>query len=174
MQVSGPPTRSNKPTPSLLMEIPNGAAGTKATLKLMSQMVKAGRVSPIIREKAVSLTRYLPQKDWFGEIKAIYQFVRDNIRYVRDINGVETIHTAEKILEQGAGDCDDKSILLASLLETIGHPTRFVAIGFAPGKFRHVFVETKVGDKWLVLETTEPVSLGWTPKGVKARMIWNN
>jgi len=117
------------------------------------------------------LTRMLKQKDWMGEIRALTHFVRDRIRYVRDINGVETVHTAEKILEQGQGDCDDKSILLASLLEAIGHPTRFVAVGLKPHRFSHVYVETKVGNKWLPLETTENVAIGWSPPNVKSKMI---
>jgi transglutaminase-like putative cysteine protease len=73
-----------------------------------------------------------------------------------------------------AGDCDDKSVLLAALLESIGHPTRFVAIGFQPDDFEHVFVETKIADRWISLETTEPVEIGWMPQHIRARLTVNN
>lgn len=76
---------------------------------------------------------------------------------------VERIQTADKTLELAAGDCDDKSILLASMLEALGHPTRFMAIGFEPNVFTHVYVETKIGNDWIPLETTEPVPMGWEP-----------
>jgi len=143
-------------------------------LRLMSQLVRTGKMSDIVRGMAANLVQDLPQKDWVGEVRRLFEYVRDSIRYVRDIRGVETLHTAERILEQGQGDCDDKSIILASLLEAIGHPSRLVAVGFKPGIFSHVFVETKIGSRWLSLETTEPVGMGWTPPDVKEKMVIYN
>jgi transglutaminase-like putative cysteine protease len=141
---------------------------------MMSKLVRAGKKRVEIRQTAVELTQGFRQKDWMREISALFDFVQNRIRYVRDIRGVETLHTPEKVLENEQGDCDDKSILLASLLEAIGHPTRFVAVGFSPGQFSHVFVETKVHNRWLSLETTEPVAMGWKPNGIKAAMIVHN
>lgn len=160
--------------PTLLMGIPSGKEGIKVTLRLMRQLTRQGKKSPAVRQLAVELTRNLPQKDWLGEVQAIHKFVRDNIRYVKDIRGVETLHTVERILTNGSGDCDDKSILAASLLESINHPTRFVAIGFKPGNFSHVYVETLIGNKWVAVETTEPVALGWKPKNIVSALILNN
>lgn len=156
------------------MSLPPGREGTKATLNLMRQLVRQGKKSPVVRQLAVELTQGLQQKDWLGEISAIHTFVRDRIRYTRDIRGVETLHTVERILANAAGDCDDKSILVASLLEALGHPTRFIAIGFKPGTFSHVYPETLVGNKWLAVETTEPVALGWKPKNIINALVLNN
>ena len=155
-----------------LKGIPPGSAGTAATLKEMRQLVASGKKEPAIRRRALSLVEHLPSKDFYNEIVALYQYVRDTIRYVHDIHGVETLHTAIKVLEKGQGDCDDQSILLASLLESIGHPTRFVAIGFLPGQFIHVYTETKYGVHWVPLETTVAgASIGWKPSGVKSVMV---
>lgn len=141
----------------------------------MSELVKRGKKHPQIREKATSLVQNLGQKNYLGEIQALHQFVRDNIRYVRDIRGVETLHFPEQILTQEYGDCDDKVVLLASLLESIGHPTRFVAVGFkGPDEYSHVFVDTRYGPGWLTLETTENVSMGWRPPGIVAALPWYN
>lgn len=141
----------------------------------MSDLVKRGKKNPSIRQKAVTLTQSLDQKDYLGEIATLFAFVRDNIRYVRDIRGVETIHFPEQILDQEYGDCDDKAVLLSSLLESIGHPTRFVAVGFTgPDEYSHVFVDTKVGPGWLTLETTENVPMGWRPPGITAALPWYN
>lgn len=98
--------------------------------------------------------------------------VRDRIRYVRDIRGVETLHTAEQVIRQRAGDCDDKSLLLAALLESIGHETQFEALGPAPGRFCHVLVKWWDVERkaWVPLETTAKVKAGWEPRGVRARM----
>jgi transglutaminase-like putative cysteine protease len=150
------------------MTIPNGVEGVKATLKLMKAKIRAGKVSPYIRAKALEITAGLRQKNRVGEIFAVWKFVRDRIRYVRDIRNVETLQDAEYTLTQGAGDCDDKAILTASLLESIGHPTALWAIGFKPGKFSHVLPLTRAGaaGKWMPLETTEAVRFGWRPKNI--------
>ncbi len=143
----------------------------------MSRLAKDGKLNPAIRAKAVELTERLPQKGWIAEIRALQEFVHDKIRYVRDIEGVETVHTADAVLSIGSGDCDDKSVLLASLLGAIGHPSRFVAVGFEPGRFSHVYVETLVGrkpGKWIALETTEPVGIGWTPPNIVSRIVKHN
>lgn len=140
----------------------------------MGGLVKAGKKTLPVRQTALYCVKNLNQKDWHSEINCVFQFVRDNIRYVRDIRNVETLSTPEKTLEFKQGDCDDKSVLLASLLESIGHPTRFVAIGFKPNEFVHVYVETKIGQKWIALDSTEPVEMGWQPKNVVSRLIYFN
>jgi transglutaminase-like putative cysteine protease len=165
---------SNKPMTATLQAIPDGKAGTVATLKIMRDVTKAGKTSLVIRNLALSLISGLSQKDWFNELKVLHAFVRDQIRYVKDIRGVETVQTPEVTLSLRAGDCDDKSVLLAALLESIGHPTAFVAIGFKPDDFVHVFVESRIGTKWIPLETTEPVNVGWYPKGVVSRLVVYN
>lgn len=162
------------PTTTTLHSIPSGAGGVRTTLALMSSLVRRSKKSWPLRELAQRLVRDLDQKDYLAEVKRLHAYVRDEIRYLKDVRGVETVHTPEKVLELGQGDCDDKSTLLATLLETIGHPTRFVAVGFRPGHYQHVYVETKIGEKWLPLETTEPVPMGWRPPRVAARMVVTN
>lgn len=157
-----------------LQAIPDGKAGTVATLKIMKEVANAGKISLPIRNLAVNLINHLPQKDYFNEVKILHRFVRDQIRYVKDIRGVETVQTPDVTLRLRAGDCDDKSVLLASMLEAIGHPTRFVAIGFRPDDFAHVYVESRIGTKWIPLETTEPVEVGWSPKNVVSRLTVYN
>jgi hypothetical protein len=161
-----------------LQPLPDDSPGaTRETLKLMAGIVKAAKLSIPVRDLAISLTNSLPQKDYAGEIRRIFSFVQNNIRYVRDIDGYETLQTPEKTLEIGAGDCDDKSTLLAALLAVIGAPTRFVAIGFKPEEFHHVFVEVKLGPNWFGLDATENKPAGWSPLNgpipIRSRMYWH-
>lgn len=160
-------------TTATLRDIPNGARGTLETLKLMRTLARKGKTNLSIRTLALSLIAGLKQKDYLGEMKALHAFVRDKIRYVKDIDGVETVHTLEKVLEFGQGDCDDKSLLLAALLQSIGHPARFVAMGFRGNGFCHVYVETRIGNKWVGVETTEPVDFGWHPPAMTSRLVIN-
>lgn len=161
-------------TTTQLASIPSGASGVRATLALMSRLVKRSKKSWPVRELAQRLVRELGQKNYIAEVKALHAYVRDHIRYLKDVRGVETLHTPEKIIELGQGDCDDKSTLLAALLESIGHPTRFVAIGSTPGRYSHVYVEAQIGPKWIALETTERVPVGWAPPHVASRMVITN
>ena len=166
--------KASAPLTATLSAIPDGKAGTLATLRVMRDLVRVGKKSLAVRTLAVQLSGGLDQKDWIGEIRALHAFVRDRIRYIRDINDVETVQTPDATLTMRAGDCDDKSTLLAAMLESIGHPTRLVAIGFTPEEFDHVYIEARVGNNWLPLETTEPVEIGWSAPGAVSRMVMFN
>ncbi len=166
---------------SYVVQIPEGVAGVRATLKWMGHLVKRGKVNDLIRNYTNSLIANVPQKDYRGEIKTVFDFVQNRIRYVRDPRKVEAIHAPEVILQQGWGDCDDKSVLLAAMLETIGKPTRFVPVGFRPGQISHVYVEVVWGRgprgemEWIALEPTEPYPLGWRVPGIVAALEpWYN
>lgn len=155
-------------TPAQLGAISNGFEGMRDTLRVMRDFARASVRSPdqVIRNKAEELTRDLPPRQWFAEIRALHEFVRDQIRYLRDPVGVERVATPEATLMTGQGDCDDKSTLLAALLESIGHPARFVAVGMDGGPFSHVLVETQAGNRWIPLETIINRPAGWFPENV--------
>lgn len=157
---------------SFLGSLPPDAPGTRETLKIMGGLVKQFKHDPMIRDAAISLTAHLPPRDWTGQARVLYEYVRDQIRYTRDVLGVETIQTPPVTIELEAGDCDDKSTLLATLLQSIGHPARFVATGYkSPASFSHVYVETLLGDKWVPLDATTTKPFGWEPRVPTARMI---
>lgn len=161
------------PTTYTMTKIPSGEAGTIETLKYMARLVRAYKTHPLIFQLSRHLTKSLKQKDFAGEAKVIHAFVRDKIRYVKDVNGVETLQTPVKTLEIGTGDCDDKSTLTATLLESLGHPTRFVVVGHSPGKFCHVYLETKIGSRWFAIETTEPWQMGEVRKKLPYKKVWH-
>lgn len=106
-----------------------------------------------------------------AEARAVHGWVRDNVRYVRDIAGVETLHTAPRLLVDRAGDCDDKSILIAALLASIGHRVRFVAVGFGPRGYSHVYPEAFIAGQWWPMEATEPWGFGKGPGRKPARLM---
>ena len=149
--------------------IQDGSTGARQTLQAMAQLARKGLRDQRIRNLAVALTTDgflsgtgLQQKDFEGEARTLHEFVRDQIRYVRDTDGVELLHDPVTLLQIGAGDCDDKAILLASLLGSIGHPTRFVAVAFEPDCYSHVWVQDYLNGAWVDLEPTEPLPFGRT------------
>jgi transglutaminase-like putative cysteine protease len=142
----------------------------------MRQLVRRYKKALPIRQLAFAIIdRVRGHKNFSAQVRAIHSYVQENIQFVKDVNGVETLATPTKTLEYGKGDCDDQAVLLASLLESIGHPTRFVAIRMKPfGPYVHVFTETKIGARWIPLETTEPWPAGVGPPRFAARMVVNN
>jgi transglutaminase-like putative cysteine protease len=161
------------PITSRLTRLPDGVAGVRETLKIMSALARDGKKKLPIRLAAMAVVQDLQQRDWAGEVQSLFNFVRDRIRFVGDINRVETLQDPARTLQLRAGDCDDKSTLLAAMLESIGHPARFHAVGFRPGKFSHVYVETIVGRRWLGLDPTEPWPAGRTTDRAVTHMIVN-
>lgn len=154
-----------------------GIEGIRETLALMRSIVRRSKADPRIVMKARLLTQHCAAKDWRGETNACFLFVRDRIRYIMDPVDVEALTTPTRLMDIGQGDCDDKATLLCALLESIGHPTRFVAIGFEPGALSHVYVETRLGATWIPLETTERVAMGelpFDPATVKNRYTVHN
>ena len=140
----------------------------------MRAIVRASIRSPdmVVRNQALAIVRGLPSKDFNAELFTLWRWVDTEIRFVRDIRGVETLQTPQRTLELGQGDCDDHAILIAALAETLGFPTRFHALGFEPGIYQHVMTEARLRGKWISLETTVPGAyIGWYPPGVQASMI---
>lgn len=163
-----------QPQQSSLYQLPDGPEGTRATLDLMAELARANRTNPIIRGLAEKIIADVPQKDYVGEARAVQQFVLHAIRYTQDIDGVETLKDPVTTLASAMGDCDDKALLAAALLRSIGHPARFVAVSFNdPNMYEHVYVETRAGTVWIPLETTENVDLGWSPPHPLSKLIRN-
>ncbi|MCS6947865.1 MAG: transglutaminase-like domain-containing protein [Steroidobacteraceae bacterium] len=155
-----------------LFGIPDGPEGTRATLRAMAAFVREYRSHPQIRELAMRLVSELPSESFSDEIAALHRFVRDHVRYTLDVRDVETVQSPIETLRLMQGDCDDKAVLLAALLESIGHPSRFVAYAFEqPDVYEHVIVETRLGAGWVSLEATKPVEMGWTPTEWSNRML---
>lgn len=170
------------PIKAVLGNLPPGREGVSATLKIMARQARAGSKRLAVRLVALQLVEQLAQRDWLAEIRELHEFVRDRIRYVKDIRGVETLQEPERTLQLKQGDCDDKATLLAALLTSIGHPTRLHAVGFGPrGAFSHVYAETRTWvtdrlngerrQKWIALETTEPWAMGRAPNAVSHLII---
>ena len=134
----------------------------------MVKLTKQAKTEPAIVQQARRIVAPVPSRDWVGEVKAIQEWVRNHIRYTLDPQGVETLQTPQVTLAERQGDCDDHSILVGALLVAIGHPVRYRAVSTKqnPTTLCHVFAETKIGQGWQAVETTEPWPLGYIPEFV--------
>lgn len=160
------------PVPHVLADLPAGVDGVRATLREMVKLARHYQKDVGVVTLARRLTQSLPEKDYAAEVAALQAFVRDRIRYVRDPRGAEMVQTPKRTLEMRCGDCDDKATLLAALLESIGAPARFVAIGVGGGPYSHVLAEARVGSRWIPLEAIVPgVGPGWMPPDTTRLMV---
>ena len=158
-------------TPGIILD---GLPGIFQTVAIMRQLVNAGKINPEIRQAAASVAYLTPEKNDYAEVQAIFEYVRDCIRYLKDIHNVETLATPEKTMQCKYGDCDDQSVLLAALLESIGYPTRFVCAGYSdPCAVEHVYVQVACGDTWVNCDPTERQPLGYAPPGALCMYVEN-
>jgi Transglutaminase-like superfamily len=156
--------------------IPRGLRGTQRTLQHIRSLIVEGAKDFSVRQKAIDIlwARGVRPKDYLGEIKALFEWVQQNVRYTRDPYRVELLHSATRLLELRAGDCDDVTILLGAMLRSIGHPVRVVVVGpdpLRPRLFTHVYPEVFHRGRWIALDATMGHPMGWSPRAFTKRVI---
>ncbi len=134
-----------------------GKRGTAETVAIMARLAMGewGARSERIRALALAIVRNagIAAKNYLAEVMAIHRWVQTSIRYTRDPVGQETVQAPEHTaFVNQAGDCDDFSVLEAALLGALGHPTRFITIGYSPQAFSHVYLEANVRGRWIALD----------------------
>lgn len=157
--------------------IPGGTSGTEATIQRMQDLVTHGKRDFRVRKQLQHILADCSPKDYWCYGNAIFLFCRDKIRYVFDPNGVELLETPYAILQSRVADCDSISVLVATLFEQAGFPTRFVCIkadSERPDEYSHVFVEVNIpGHGWQGADCTQPTRpFGWSPPLKHRRKTW--
>lgn len=107
---------------------------------------KVDYTNPEVRKFAVknSLLYFDEYYSKYGQICrqfSLIKSIKGQYKYVRDPNGFDYFAGPLESIELMAGDCDDHSILMASVLESIGASVRII---WAPG---HVYPELYCGDQ---------------------------
>lgn len=179
-QVPNPMPRYAAPPTSIpkvhLGYIPKGYLGTRKTLQHIKALIRQGAKDFYVRQKAIDIlfSKAVPPKDYLGEIKALFEWVQRHIRYTKDPFRVEMLHSARRLLELRAGDCDDMTILLGAMIESIGHPVRLVLTGPNPNQprlFTHIYLQANHRGRWISLDATMLYPMGWEPKTPTKRIF---
>lgn len=158
-----------------VVRVPKGTRGTLLTARLIAELIRSGAKDFYVRQKAIEIFRMrgVRAKDRWGEVCALFDWVRRNVRYTRDIFRVELLHSARRMLELRAGDCDDMTILLGAMLLSTGHPVRLALAGFRPSKphfYTHIYPEVNVRGRWFAIDATMPHPIGWAPPALWKRV----
>ena len=138
---------------------------------LIVDCIEDGMRDQFVRQKALSIigSRGIAGHDEINEIRAITQWVKANLRYVKEPVGVEIFHTARRLIKdieqgKGNGDCDDFVILAGALLGSIGYPVGALIVDSSGnGVYNHVMLVTKTftktkefGNDWIPIELIYP------------------
>src|SRR5262245_16654563 len=148
----------------------DGVPGTGPTLASMAAIVRRDARSLPIRDKALQIVSACGGHDFGCEIRALFEYCRDQVVYRRDPVEQERVQDAPRTLfVYGSGDCDDKCVCLATLLASLGHRSRFKVIG-KRGSYSHVYLEVRhPRGGWIPLDPTpEQSGPGWEAKGYDA------
>lgn len=134
-----------------------GDSGVDQTVRAMIGLIDMGKKSGQVRARAAQILHdyHVRAFDFRKEFRAVFDWVKRNVRFTRDPTGKEGIHSADTILEWRIGDCDDFSILICSLLGTIGHRCRLVAISSHPedpAQFSHIYPEVQLDGQWIPVD----------------------
>lgn len=139
---------------------------------LIREQIDEGKQDPAIH-RAVSgiLSRKvgdgwaIEPKDHDAEVRAIFDYVRRNVRYQHDTHGIDTFRSPRRTLELRAGDCDDMTILIGSLAGAAGYPVKVKVVDTSGGGYDHVYplvgVPPTKPTRWVALDATEPHAVGW-------------
>jgi len=136
--------------------------------------IQRGKRDPYIRKLAGEILSrknpdgswVVPERDWKAEVIAIFNYTRSNVRYTRDIEQVELYQRPARSLEIGIGDCDDLTILLASLLQAVGYPVKLRVIGMKGQRmYSHIYLLVGLPPHapahWMALDPSRPEPPGW-------------
>jgi len=137
--------------PTKLINIGSGENAARNTIDEMIKIIKESSNNPYVRNTAEHIVYQCSPRDTMAEAAAIYYFVRDHLRYVGDNINLEYLQTPPMLLtkiktgDAPSGDCDDHTMLVASLLRSIGIPARIRITSYIPnGEWTHVFPQTFV------------------------------
>ena len=176
-QFQGPYKGMTWGPPVKYVKIPSGEAGTRATLKIMKDLVLSpwGHRNPEVvwlARQIVEGTSPGPTKDYRAMAAAILDFMKKNVDYRLDPSGLEYVPTPwYTLLVSGREDCDGHSAATAALALALGMQAGFRTVKgdkSRPDQWSHVYavigVPNKGDTEWLTADSTQPESfLGWDP-----------
>lgn len=158
-----------------------GEGAIHGTVKRMIEIINKSAYNPYVRKWAEYILGNLPPKQNYNELKLMHNFVRDHTRYTKDPLGMEYLQTPYHLLqliemgEVPKADCDDKTMLVLSLMKTIGYPVALKITGYAANKkFKHVYGLVNIkNNTWIPVETVKHNKpFGWeAPNPTRSKII---
>ncbi len=172
------PVREVKGRAGTVKQYRKGKLPIRERLAIIQDLIAkgvSGEDLPIMRKLALQITSGCAARDDKCEARAIYDWVRRNVRYTGDIaphkiNGrhgpvesVDLFQSAKQTAEFQGGDCDDHTTLVSTLAILNGIPARLrVTSPYKWGEDNYTHIYPVLGlpkndpSKWVAADTTLP------------------
>ena len=150
----------------------------------VARNIQRGRASGKVHAfAAMALTDYcdgdwcVQPRDWLGEVCALADHVKRNVRYTLDTYGIDTYRTPDRTLDLAMGDCDDMTALAGAALQAVGYPVRIKVIQMrGQDSFHHIYLLAGLPPanptRWLAVDPTQPFGCGWEPEGIVREKVY--
>lgn len=136
-----------------------GYPGIRQTVLSIVALIRRGSELEDIRALSRRITEQA--RNDLERIVRIFYWVKSHLHYTRDPLDIELVKHPSRMLREieaggyARGDCDDYTVLMGSLLEALGIPTRVRIIRTKGNElFNHVFPEVFVRGRWIPLDAT--------------------
>lgn len=146
-------------------------------IDFLADLIEEGSEDPVIYElsRRILVAKNVKSYDAEGEVKALFLWVRDNIRYTNHVMCRDSFQTARRTIDLKAGDCDQATVVLSAMFLSVGIPTAMRIITTDRSKpFHHIYslagLPKNNPSKWIPLDTiNKSARVGWEPDFVDHR-----
>jgi hypothetical protein len=132
-----------------------------ARVKILRNLLwspKTGLQNPSLLFIARQVTRGCAGRDAMCELRSIYKFVVENVRYTGDIYSIDTFLAPLRTLQIGGEDCDGHAILNAALAIANGFKAKVRITSNRGITWDHIYCMVGMpkgrDQKWIALDTT--------------------
>ncbi len=157
---------------------------TATTVQTMAALTREDSTSPAIQRIAAQIAASATTAA--QKANAVFSWVKSHVKFVTDealVSGLMDRADEREVLirpvdllamQQPRGDCDDFSMLAASLLLALGVPPFFktVAAGRDPHTFSHVYVVALVNGELIPLDCSHGPRFGWEVATTGKSKLW--
>ena len=152
---------------------------TAQTIAAMFAMTEDTDRRQLAHRVAVLLASRLPQKDFLAQLRAVYNFIGERVRFKRDTFNAEHLRHPDQLLaeiiETGstAADCDDAAMLGAALVRALGMRPVFTMKRHPLTPFEHVYFGAELDGQIVPMDPQERTPFGQhTPPMTSIRRVW--
>lgn len=166
---------------------PGDDEATAITIAHMAHYAKQDSLSPIVRRAAAEAAATAQGNSAADIAEAVFRWIQRRIRFQvdqatarpvsQDAENTEVLIRPVDLLTmpRPAGDCDDFSMLCASMLRALGIETSFKTVAAdpaAPHLYSHVYVIAHTSEGAIALDTSHGDRPGWEVRTAGKSRIW--
>jgi len=137
-------------------------------VKRVKELIDEASRSPQVKRIAVNLANTFGNTTPDEFVIALGEWVKDNIRYVKEKRGADFFQPADYTLMRGAGDCEDMTILIGGIAKVLGYPVICRVSSPNGTDWKHIYplvgVPPQKPKRWIVLDATLPAPIGTEEK----------